>query len=135
MDVDVAHACKASELARRLSDTELFLLIESESFSKTADQRAFAHALFLSISIVKRVGERRNVEKAIDGLLAKGFLGHLGARLVHATQDGNLVKHAFRTVRAAMSLSGADAANLRSVHFCATLRKEMALICKRQDKN
>lgn len=134
MDVGVAQACKAADLARRLSDTEVFLLVESEPFPKSDDQRAFPRALFSSVSIVKRVeGSQRAVRKAVDGLVSKGYLAPLGGDLVHATQAGNLVKHAFRTLRAAMSLKGVDAAELRSVHFCAKLRKEMAHICKQQE--
>jgi hypothetical protein len=121
----IAQACKASELATRLSDTEIFLLVESEAFPKSDAQQSFAPARFKSPSIMKRVAGAAGVERAVDGLLRKGF-----GDLVHATTSGNTVKHTFHDVRAMLSLQGADAAESRTVHFVVKMRNEMQRICK-----
>lgn len=121
------------QLARRLSDAELFLLIESEAFPKSDSQRAFPRTRFHSPSIMKRMeGGRRAVDAAVDGLVKKKFLAPLGD-MVHATKNGNLVKHAFKDVRSSLSLGGATAAEVRALGFCKRLRQEMKKICKEKD--
>jgi hypothetical protein len=134
MDVGVGQACKAAEIARHLSDTALFLLIESVSFPKSDDQRAFPAANFRGITIRKRVdGGERAIGRAIDALIERRLLNPLGQDMVHATQSGNLVRHAFRTLRNAQTLHGVDPSEVRSVAYVAKLRGEMNRLCKQRD--
>lgn len=128
------QACKAHELAQRLTDEELFVLMACEGIGKSRQLRVFARQALRKPSVQGPLSERgHEVGDVIDALIGKGFLNRVGTKKLVCTDDGDLVKHAFNDLRDELVLNRtSEPLSGGAFDWVSVLRRHMEEVCTAQ---